>query len=94
MAPATVISYQNVNIVSSPTLSHMAAHMAALPPQVQRHTGADYEAGRVHRRNIIRMGRGAGHQGPGISLGGTSNSGRPSSRPSSRPSRDVDVLFV
>ena len=29
----------------------MAARQTARHPQVQRHTGADYEAGRVHRRN-------------------------------------------
>jgi hypothetical protein len=29
----------------------MAARQPARHPQVQRHTGADYEAGRVHRRN-------------------------------------------
>jgi len=63
--------------------------MAALPHQVQRHTGADYEAGRVHRRNeeqpllghmgVLQPPQGAG-LGPGKGTTGVIRMGRGGSK--------------
>ena len=63
--------------------------MAALPRQVQRHTGADYEAGRVHRRNeeqpllghmgVLQPPQGAG-LGPGKGTTGVVRMGRGGSK--------------
>jgi len=63
--------------------------MAALPPKGQRHTGAEYEAGRVHGRNdeqpllghigVLQPHQGAG-LGPGKGTTGVIRSGRAGSK--------------
>ena len=63
--------------------------MAALPPKGQRHTGAEYEAGRVHGRNdeqpllghigVLQPHQGAG-LGPGKGTTGVIRSGRADSK--------------
>ena len=68
-----------------PLTHQRSPNMAALPHQVQRHTGADYEAGRVHRRNeeqpllghmgVLQPPQGAG-LGPGKGTTGVIRMGR------------------